>query len=99
MALYITEDEVQRLLPIKKAVAAVEEAMRQQGLGMAVNRPRQRVRTPAGTLHMMGAAVVRSAGVPYVEVEIRRMSAVLGLYSRFQGISLLIPVDTVLILH
>lgn len=57
MVLYLTEDDVQRLLPMKEAIGAVEEAMRQQGLGAAVNRPRQRVRVPAGTLHMMGAAL------------------------------------------
>ena len=57
MTLYLTEDDVQRLLPMPEAVAAVEDAMRRQAPGGAVNRPRQRVRFPAGTMHLMGAAL------------------------------------------
>jgi ornithine cyclodeaminase/alanine dehydrogenase-like protein (mu-crystallin family) len=56
MALLLREDDVQRLLPMKDAMAAVEEVMRQHGRGVATNNLRGRTRTPKGTLHLMAAA-------------------------------------------
>jgi ornithine cyclodeaminase/alanine dehydrogenase-like protein (mu-crystallin family) len=57
MALFITEDEVARLLTMDDALRAVEEAFRQHGQGSAVNRPRTRVRVPHGMLHVMAAGL------------------------------------------
>jgi alanine dehydrogenase len=62
MALFLDEQQVTDLLTMEMAMAAVEEALRQQGLGSAINNPRTRVRLPTGQLHMMGAALP-SAGV------------------------------------
>jgi ornithine cyclodeaminase/alanine dehydrogenase-like protein (mu-crystallin family) len=42
---------------MEMAIAAVEDALTQQGLGTAINNPRTRVRLPTGQLHMMGAAL------------------------------------------
>lgn len=57
MALFLTEAEVDRLLPMAAAVEVVEAAFREQGSGRATNRPRQRVHAPQGMLHLMAAAL------------------------------------------
>jgi len=57
MALFLDEQDVTELLSMEVAMTAVEEALRQQGLGTAVNNPRTRVRLPTGQLHMMGGAL------------------------------------------
>jgi ornithine cyclodeaminase/alanine dehydrogenase-like protein (mu-crystallin family) len=46
-------------------MAAVEEALKQQGLGTAINNPRTRVRLPTGQLHMMGAALPSRGVIGY----------------------------------
>lgn len=56
MLLYITEAEVDRLVTMADAMAAVEESFRHQGEGQATNEPRRRVRIPPGMLHLMFAA-------------------------------------------
>lgn len=53
MALYLSENLIAQLLRIDDVIAAVEEAFRQQGVGKAVNRPRQRVIAGRSTLHVM----------------------------------------------
>jgi ornithine cyclodeaminase/alanine dehydrogenase-like protein (mu-crystallin family) len=57
MALFLDEQEVGQLLTMEAALAAVEDALRQLGSGLATNNPRTRVRLPTGQLHMMGAAL------------------------------------------
>lgn len=59
MPLFLTEDDVARLLTMAEALEAVEEAFRQHGQGSAVNRPRARVRVPQGILHVMAAGLPR----------------------------------------
>lgn len=56
MALYLSETEVERLLPMPDAIGAVEEAFVALAQKVAVNRPRQRVRMRGGVLHVMPAA-------------------------------------------
>ena len=56
MALYLTEDEIDSLVSMTDAMAAVEECFRHQGEGAATNEPRRRVRVPGGLLHVMFAA-------------------------------------------
>lgn len=58
MALFLTEAEVAELLPMAAALEAVEAAIKAQGLGLAINEPRRRIRTPAGMLHVMSGAVL-----------------------------------------
>jgi ornithine cyclodeaminase/alanine dehydrogenase-like protein (mu-crystallin family) len=55
MPLLLREEVVQALLPITDAIEALERAFRAQAEGRAVNLPRQRVRWPGGTLHVMAA--------------------------------------------
>jgi len=50
---YLTEEEVERLLPMTDALGAVEEAFGALGKGEAVNRPRQRVQTGSSTISVM----------------------------------------------
>src|SRR5918999_6202986 len=57
MALVLDEQQVTELLTMETAIAAVEDALTQLGLGAATNNPRTRVRLPTGQLHMMGAAL------------------------------------------
>ena len=55
MALYLTEDEVGRLLPMDACVEAVEAAFRQWGEGRADNRPRARAAVSGAMLHVLAA--------------------------------------------
>jgi ornithine cyclodeaminase/alanine dehydrogenase-like protein (mu-crystallin family) len=55
MPLLLTEHDVTLLLDMGTAIAAVEEVLRDQAEGHAVNRPRYRVAMPASQLHVMGA--------------------------------------------
>ena len=57
MTLYLREADVLQLLTMKDAIAAVEEATRLQGLGEAINRPRQRLRSGRSVLQMMPASI------------------------------------------
>jgi alanine dehydrogenase len=53
MTLLIREHHVAELLDIHIAISAVEEVVRDQALGKATNRPRQRVFGTASLLHVM----------------------------------------------
>jgi ornithine cyclodeaminase/alanine dehydrogenase-like protein (mu-crystallin family) len=50
---------------MEMALTAVEEALKQHGLGTALNNPRTRVRLPTGQLHMMGAALPTRGVIGY----------------------------------
>ena len=56
MALYLTEDEISRLLTMEECVTAVEEGLRQWADGKASNPPRSRARVSGGILHVLPAA-------------------------------------------
>jgi ornithine cyclodeaminase/alanine dehydrogenase-like protein (mu-crystallin family) len=55
MALLLREQDVEKLLDMDTAIAAVEEVLRDQAEGQATNRSRFRVATPASQLHVMAA--------------------------------------------
>lgn len=57
MAIYLTEEQVEALLPMATALEAVEEALLQAAQGEATNLPRRRLRARRGMLHWMGAAL------------------------------------------
>lgn len=58
MPLLLREDDVARVLQMDRVIGAVEEAFRQLGNQQAINRPRQRSTTSAGTiLNVMSAAI------------------------------------------
>ncbi|HYB74762.1 MAG TPA: ornithine cyclodeaminase family protein [Candidatus Sulfotelmatobacter sp.] len=57
MALLLREHEVERLLDMPTALEAVEEVLRQHGMGQASNQPRRRIFVPNGTLHVMSGGM------------------------------------------
>jgi len=54
--LFLSEDEVDRLLTMEDALRDVEAALRDLGAGKAENRPRQRVRGSHAVLNVMAAS-------------------------------------------
>src|SRR5262245_7424757 len=56
MPLYLTEGDVEQLLPMEMALERVERALVELGRGRATNEPRRRARVPGGMLHVMFAA-------------------------------------------
>lgn len=56
-AIYLNEEQVRELLGMEEAIKVIEEAFRQHGTGKAVNRPRYRLKTAKGILHLMPSAV------------------------------------------
>lgn len=57
MTLLLRESDVERLLDMPTALAAVEEALRQHGHGQASNQPRRRIFVPTGILHVMSGGM------------------------------------------
>jgi ornithine cyclodeaminase/alanine dehydrogenase-like protein (mu-crystallin family) len=57
MALYLTEEDVQRLLPMDRAMVCVEASLRAQHAGEGINQPRKRILLPQCSLHYMAAAL------------------------------------------
>lgn len=56
MALFLTESDVQTLLPMSKALELTEASLLAQGEGRAANHPRRRILMPDAALHYMAAA-------------------------------------------
>lgn len=54
--LYLTEQDVERLLPMEACIDAVADAFRQCAEGRASNRPRARAAMPGAMLHTLSAA-------------------------------------------
>ena len=57
MVLFLSEDDVKQVLTMPDAVRILEEMFRQDGLGGAINNPRQRVRTPSAMMHLLAGAL------------------------------------------
>jgi ornithine cyclodeaminase/alanine dehydrogenase-like protein (mu-crystallin family) len=57
LTLVLSENEVSGLLDMKEVVAAVEECLRKQGEGAAVNSPRTRSAVPGSVLNVMHASL------------------------------------------
>jgi alanine dehydrogenase len=55
--LFLTEADVQQLLPMSQAIERVEASFAAQARGEAVNRSRERILLPATSLHYMAAAL------------------------------------------
>ncbi len=56
MALYLSEEDVARLLGMEECIAALESAFRQWAEGTLTSRPRARASIKGGTLHVLSAA-------------------------------------------
>lgn len=57
MPLFLTEQDVTRLLTIEDALTAVESVFKSQAAGDATNESRRRLRAAGATLHVMSGAV------------------------------------------
>ncbi|HVB29599.1 MAG TPA: ornithine cyclodeaminase family protein [Terriglobia bacterium] len=57
MALFLTEEDVQELFPMKQALDCVKASFMAQHAGTAVNRSRERLFQPGFSLHYMAAAL------------------------------------------
>jgi ornithine cyclodeaminase/alanine dehydrogenase len=75
MTLFLTEQEVTSVLTMPDALACVERAFQQQGLGDAQNQPRRRLRPPKGMLHLMAAALPALGVMGYKAYSITRTGA------------------------
>lgn len=73
--LYLTEQEVDRLLPMDDALREVEAALRDLGEGKAENRPRQRVRGAHAILNVMPASWPRRGYFGFKEYVVSRDGA------------------------
>jgi alanine dehydrogenase len=60
MALFLTESDVQELLPMERALDCVEQSFIAQGNGSAVNRSRERILLPHVSLHYLAGALPES---------------------------------------
>jgi len=56
MALFLSDQEVARLLPMDECIDVLEEAFAHAGTGKVDNRPRNRIRMPGGFFHFMVAS-------------------------------------------
>ncbi|MDR0576619.1 MAG: ornithine cyclodeaminase family protein [Candidatus Accumulibacter sp.] len=65
MALFLSEDDVRRLLTMPLALEAVEEAHRELSLARAVDVPRQRTRLPRTALHILQGALPGRDAIGY----------------------------------
>lgn len=57
MALFLSEDDVQKLYPMERALERVQASFRAQHAGRATNRPRERIFLPHTSLHYMAASL------------------------------------------
>lgn len=66
MALLLRESDVQPLLTMPDTVACIEAAMKAHGLAQARNMPRERIKLPRGTLHILAGADLSAEAGGYV---------------------------------
>lgn len=65
MALYLSEDDVKRLLTMELAIEGVESAHRDLSLGLATDTPRARSRLPQTALHILQGALPAQGVIGY----------------------------------
>ena len=87
MALFLTEQDVLRLLPIKEALRLVERAFRRQSTEKAQNSPRRRLHLPHFSLHYMAAALAdeKRAGMKIYTATKERLRFLVLLYHTETG--------------
>ena len=66
MALLLSESDVHAVLTMPDAVACIEAATKAHGLAEARNLPRERVKLPRGTLHILAGADLAAGSGGYV---------------------------------
>ena len=66
MALLLSENDVRAVLTMPDAVTCIEAAMKALGLAEARNLPRERIKLPRGTLHILAGADLSAQSGGYV---------------------------------
>ena len=79
--LYIKEEEVEQLVSVPEVIDILDTAFRDQADGRAWNNPRNRLRLPGATLHMMAAAVPGYFGYKAYSVTAGKACFLFFLYS------------------
>ncbi len=70
--LYLTEDEVRRLLPMSECVRLMRETFDALGSGAAINQPRHRIFLPTGSvLHSMAGAIGPYFGTKFYSANVK----------------------------
>ena len=60
--LYLKEHDVEELVSVPEVIDALDAAFRDQAAGRAWTNPRNRLRLPGSTLHMMAGAIPGGRG-------------------------------------
>ncbi len=60
MAIFLSNDDVGKLLPMGECIAVLEDLFRQQAAGLVENMPRQRFHSPTTTFAVMGGIALGS---------------------------------------
>jgi alanine dehydrogenase len=56
-ALYVKEEDIEKLVTVPEVIDALDTAFRDQATGRAWNNPRSGLRVPGGALHLMAGAI------------------------------------------
>jgi alanine dehydrogenase len=65
LALFLNEEQVSGLLSLQEAIQALEQPIREQGLGLAFNKPRMIVKGGRGSVSVLPAAVPSIASMGF----------------------------------
>jgi len=79
--LYIKEEDVERLVSVPEVISILDTAFRDQAAGRAWTNPRNRLRLPGATLHMMAAAIPGYFGYKAYTVTAGKAQFLFFLYS------------------
>jgi ornithine cyclodeaminase/alanine dehydrogenase-like protein (mu-crystallin family) len=79
--LYIKEKDVERLVSVPEVVDILDNAFRDQAVGRAWTNPRNRLRLPGATLHMMAGAIPGYFGFKAYTVAAGKAKFLFFLYS------------------
>jgi alanine dehydrogenase len=79
--LYLKEEDVEQLISVPEVVGILESAFRDQAAGRAWTNPRNRLRLPGTTLHMMAAAMPGYFGYKAYTVTAGKAQFLFFLYS------------------
>src|SRR5207244_2414199 len=79
--LYFKEEDVQQLVSVPEVIDILETAFRDQAAGRAWTNPRNRLRLPGATLHMMAAAIPGYFGYKAYTVTAGKTNFLFFLYS------------------
>jgi alanine dehydrogenase len=79
--LYLKEDDVERLVSVPEVIDALDSVFRDQAVGRAWTNPRNRLRLPGATLHMMAAAMPGYFGYKAYTVTAGKAQFLFFLYS------------------